>query len=74
MTKLETITKLTKLQKLNRRNRLEDKIKQQDYYVNTERFFDQDNTNEDNSNDNTNENTNERKTTPMKKSQVNSKT
>ena len=37
MTKLETLIKLNKLEKQNRRNRLEDKLKQQEYYGEIER-------------------------------------
>ena len=32
MTMLDKLIELNKLQKLNRRNRLEDKLKQQEYY------------------------------------------
>ena len=32
MTKLDKLIELIKLQKLNRKNRLEDKLKQQEYY------------------------------------------
>ena len=40
MTKLETLIKLNNLEKQNRKNRLEDKLKQQDYYGETEELFD----------------------------------
>ena len=41
MTKLETLIKLNNLEKQNRRNRLEDKLRQQDYYGEIEGLFDQ---------------------------------
>ena len=40
MTKLETLIKLNNLEKQNRRNRLEDKLKQQEYYGEMEELFD----------------------------------
>ena len=40
MTKLETLIELNNLEKQNRRNRLEDKIKQQEYYGEIEELFD----------------------------------
>ena len=40
MTKLETLIKLNNLEKQNRRNRLEDKLKQQEYYGEIEELFD----------------------------------
>ena len=40
MTKLESIIELNKLEKHNRRNRLEHKLKQQEYYGNIEKLFD----------------------------------
>ena len=40
MTRLDKLIELNKLQKLNRRNRLEDKLKQQEYYGELEEFFD----------------------------------
>ena len=40
MTKLETLIKLNNLEKQNRRNRLEDKVKQQEYYGEIEKLFD----------------------------------
>ena len=39
MTKLETLIKLNNLEKQNRRNRLEDKLKQQEYYGEKERVI-----------------------------------
>ena len=39
-TKLETLIKLNNLEKQNRRNRLEDKLKQQEYYGEIEDLFD----------------------------------
>ena len=39
-TKLETLIKLNNLEKQKRRNRLEDKIKQKEYYGETEELFD----------------------------------
>ena len=39
MNKLDKL-ELNKLEKLNRRNRLEDKIRQQEYYGDIEDFFD----------------------------------
>ena len=40
MTKLETLIELNYLQKQNRKNRLEDKLKQQEYYGEIEKLFD----------------------------------
>ena len=40
MTKLETRIKLNNLEKQNRRSRLEDKLKQQEYYGEIEELFD----------------------------------
>ena len=40
MTKLETLIKLNNLEKQNRRNRLEDKLKQQEYYCEIKESFD----------------------------------
>ena len=40
MTKLETLIELNNLEKQNRRNRLEDKLKQQEYYGELEELFD----------------------------------
>ena len=40
MTKLETIIELNNLEKQNRKNRLEDKLKQQEYYGEIEELFD----------------------------------
>ena len=40
MTKLETLIELNNLEKQNRRNRLDDKLKQQEYYGQIEEFFD----------------------------------
>ena len=40
MTKLETLIKINNLEKQNRRNRLEDKLKQQDFYGEIEELFD----------------------------------
>ena len=40
MTKLETLIKLNNPEKQNRRNRLEDKLKQQEYYGEIKEFFD----------------------------------
>ena len=40
MTKLETLIELYNLEKQNRRNRLEDKLKQQEYYGEIEELFD----------------------------------
>ena len=40
MTRLDKLIELNKLQKLNRGNRLEDKLKQQDYYGEIEVLFD----------------------------------
>ena len=40
MTKLETFIKLNNLEKQNRKNRLEDKLKQQEYYGEIEELFD----------------------------------
>ena len=40
MTKLETLMELNILEKQNRRNRLEDKLKQQEYYGEIEELFD----------------------------------
>ena len=40
MTKRETLIKLNDLEKQNRRNRLEDKLKQQEYYGEIEELFD----------------------------------
>ena len=40
MTKLETLIELNTLEKQNRKNRLEDKIKQQEYYGEIEELFD----------------------------------
>ena len=39
MTKLETLIELNYLEKLNRKNRLEDKLKQQEYYGEIEELF-----------------------------------
>ena len=40
MTKLETLIKLNNLEKQNRKNRLEDELKQQEYYEEIEELFD----------------------------------
>ena len=40
MTKLETLIELNNLEKQNRRNRLEDKLKKQEYYGEIEELFD----------------------------------
>ena len=40
MSRPDKLLELNKLQKLNRRNRLEDKLKQQDYYGEIEELFD----------------------------------
>ena len=40
MTRLDKLLELNKLQKLNRRNRLEDELKQQEYYGEIEELFD----------------------------------
>ena len=40
MTKLETLIEINNLEKQNRRNRLEDKLKQQQYYGEIEELFD----------------------------------
>ena len=40
MTKLETLIKLNNLEKQNRRNRLEEKLRQQEYYGDMEDLFD----------------------------------
>ena len=40
MTKLDKLIELNELQKLNRRNRLEDKLRQQEYYGDIEELFD----------------------------------
>ena len=40
MTKLETLIKINNLEKQNRRNRLEDKLKQQEYYGELKELFD----------------------------------
>ena len=40
MTKLDELTELNYLEKLNRKNRLEDKLKQQEYYGEIEEIFD----------------------------------
>ena len=40
MTKLETLIKLNNLEKQNRRNRLEEKLRQQEYYGYMEDLFD----------------------------------
>ena len=40
MTKIETLIKLNNLEKPNRKNRLEDKLKQQEYYGEIEELFD----------------------------------
>ena len=40
MTKLETLIELNNLEKQNRRNRLENKLKQQEYYGEIEELFD----------------------------------
>ena len=40
MTKLGKLIELNKLEKQNRKNRLEDNIKQQEYYGEIEEFFD----------------------------------
>ena len=40
MTKLETLIELNHLEKQNRKNRLEDKLKQQEYYGEIEELFD----------------------------------
>ena len=40
MTKLDKLIELKKIEKLNRRNRLEDKLRQQDYYGDIEALFD----------------------------------
>ena len=40
MTKLETLIEFNNLEKQNRKNRLEDKLKQQEYYGGIEELFD----------------------------------
>ena len=40
MSKLDKLIDLNKLEKLNRRNRLEDKLRQQEYYCDIEDLFD----------------------------------
>ena len=40
MTKLESLIELNKLEKENRKNRLEDKLRQQEYYGEIEELFD----------------------------------
>ena len=40
MTKLDKLIELNNLEKQNRRNRLEDKLKQQEYYGEIEELFD----------------------------------
>ena len=40
MTRLDKLIESNKIQKLNRRNRLEDKLKQQEYYGEIEELFD----------------------------------
>ena len=40
MTKLETLTELNNLEKQNRKHRLEDKLKQPEYYGELEELFD----------------------------------
>ena len=40
MTKLETLIELNNIEKQNRRNRLEDNLKQQEYYGEIEQLFD----------------------------------
>ena len=40
MTKIQTLIKLNNLEKQNRKNRLEDKLKQQEYYAEIEELFD----------------------------------
>ena len=40
MTKLETLIELNSLEKQNRKNRLEDKLKQQEYFGEIEELFD----------------------------------
>ena len=40
MTKLDELIELNYLEKQNRKNRLEDKLKQQEYYGETEELFD----------------------------------
>ena len=40
MTKLDKLLELNKLEKQNRRNRLEDKLRQQEYYGEIEELFD----------------------------------
>ena len=40
MTKLEKLIELNNLEKQNRRNRLDDKLKQQEYYGEIEELFD----------------------------------
>ena len=40
MTKLDELIELNYLEKLNRKNRLEDKLKQQEYYGEIEELFD----------------------------------
>ena len=40
MTKQKKLIELNKLEKLNRRNRLEDKLKEQEYYCEIEELFD----------------------------------
>ena len=40
MTKLYKLTELNKLEKENRKNRLEDKLKQQEYYADIEQSID----------------------------------
>ena len=40
MAKLDKLIKLNKLEKQNRRNRLEDKLKQQEYYGEIKELFD----------------------------------
>ena len=39
MTKLETLIELNYLEKQNRKNRLEDKLKQQEYYGETKSYL-----------------------------------
>ena len=40
MTKLDKLIELNKLEKENRKNRLEDKLRQQEYYGDIEELFD----------------------------------
>ena len=40
MTKLDKLIELNKLQKLNRKNRLEDKLKQQEFYGEIKKIID----------------------------------